>query len=140
MRRNLGRNEGTLQFRVPGAVDEQFRSEKGYGAGAQCPLPDQWQAMLVFDALIHNEGRFLQTMLYSPDVWQLLLVGHEDAFNTGKGWPRHIDNEQLALNDRWRKALRSLSDDLLTEHLGDVLDKRRIASLGKRRDELLALP
>ena len=96
--------------------------------------------MLVFDALIHNEGRFRQTMLYSPDVWQLLLVGHDKAFTNSKGWPRHIDDKQLVLTDRWRKALQSLSDDLLTEHLGDVLDKRHIAALGKRLHELLALP
>ena len=79
-------------------------------------------------------------MLYSPDVWQLLLVGHENAFTNSKGWPRHIEDTKIALNKRWRKALQSLSDELLTEQLGDVLDKRRINSLAKRRDELLALP
>ena len=140
VRRDIGRDEGTLQFKVPGAVDEQVRSERGYGAAAQCALPDQWQAMIVFDALIHNEGRFRQTMQYSPDGWQLLLVGHERAFTNSKGWPRHIDEDNLALNNRWRKALESLSDDLLTDQLGDVLDKRRINALAKRRDELLALP
>ena len=140
VRRALGRAEGTLQFKVPGAVNEQMRSEKGYGAAAQCSLPDQWSAMLVFDALIHNQGRFRQSMLYSPDVWQLLLVGHDRAFTNSKGRPKHLENQQLVLNNRWRKALRSLSDDLLTEHLGDVLDKRRITALGKRRDELLELP
>ena len=140
VRRDLGRDEGTLQFKVPGAVDEQVRADKGYGAAAQCALPDQWQAMIVFDALIHNEGRFRQTMLYSPDVWQLLLVGHVKAFTNSRGWPRHIDEKNLALNNRWREALESLSDELLVEQLGDVLDKRRINSLAKRRDELLALP
>ena len=140
VRRDIGREEGTLQFKVPGAVDEQVRADKGYGAAAQCALPDQWEAMIVFDALIHNEGRFRQTMLYSPDVWQLLLVGHAKAFTNSKGRPRHLEDKKLALNNRWRRALQSLNDDLLTEQLGDVLDKRRISSLARRRDELLALP
>ncbi len=138
--RKLGRFEGTLQFLVPGSMDEQRRYEGGYGGGAQCPLPDQWDAMFIFDALIQNEGRYMRTIRYSPDSWQLLLVGHDKAFSTGKGRPAHLEDKELVLNESWREALETLSDDVLVEHLGDVLDKRRIKALGSRRDELLALP
>lgn len=137
VRRDLGRIEGTLQFLVPGSVTEETRAAEGYGASAQCPIPDQWEAMLLFDALTRNEGRFLQTMRYSPDNWQLLLVGHDRAFGTGKDWPKHVKNAELALNHRWRKALESLTDEVLTEQLGTVLDKRQIRALALRRDELL---
>jgi hypothetical protein len=138
VQRSVGRFEGTLQFLVPGSVDEVARSEKGYGASAQCPLPGQWGAMMVWDALIYNEGRFRQTMLYSPDNWQLLLVGHDNAFATRKGRPRHLGDQPLALNNRWRRALERLTDDVLAEQLGGVLDKRRLKALAERRDELLA--
>ncbi len=136
--RRVGRNEGTLRFRVPGSIDEPQRQERGLGAAAQCPLPDQWYAMPVFDALIYNEGRTLQNLRYSPDKWQLLLIGHERAFSTSKGRPAHLRDRELLLTARWRKALESLTDEILTERLGDVLDKKRIAALGKRRDELLS--
>ena len=136
--REVGRREGTLQFRVPGSIDEVQRQERGRGGGAQCPLPDQWQAMPVFDVLIFNEGRTLQHIRYSPDTWQLLLIGHERAFSTSKGRPAHLKNQELLLTPRWRKALQSLTDEVLTERLGDVLDTRRLAALGKRRDELLS--
>ena len=121
-------------------VDEAVRSERGYGAAAQCPLPGQWGAMMVWDALIYNEGRFRQTMLYSPDTWQLLLVGHDEAFATRKGRPRHLGDQALALNNRWRRALEGLTEDVLAEQLGGVLDKRRLKALAERRDELLSEP
>ena len=35
------------------------------------------------------------------------------------------------------QALGRLDDAYLTEHLGDVLDKRRLKALVRRRDELL---
>ncbi len=140
VRRDLNRQEGTLRFLVPGSLDEEARAEKGYGGAAQCPLPDQWEAMTVFDALIHNTGRFMHTIRYSPDNWQLLLVGHDKAFATGKNRPPHLADKQLALTPRWRRALESLTDEVLAEQLGDVLDKRRISALGSRRDDLLADP
>ena len=136
--RSVGRFEGTLQFLVPGSVDEAVRAERGYGASAQCPLPGQWEAMLVWDSLIYNQGRFRQTMRYSPDSWQLLLVGHDQAFAASKGRPPHVQDQVLALNQRWRRALQALTDDVLNEQLGDVLDKRRIRALAARRDALLA--
>ena len=138
--RSVGRSEGTLQFLIPGSLDEAMRAEKGYGAGAQCPLPGQWEAMLVWDTLVYNEGRFRQSMLYSPDTWQLLLVGHDRAFTTNKGKPPHLQNQALKLNNRWRRALEALTDDVLAEQLGGVLDKRRIRALAARRDELLGEP
>lgn len=137
--RQVGRADGTLRFRVPGSIDESKRKEKGSGGGAQCPLNDQWEMMPIFDTLIFNEGRSLQSIRYSPDNWQVLLTAHHLAFSTGKGRPRYLQGRELALTGRWRTALESLTDEVLTEHLGDVLDKKRLAALAKRRDQLLAL-
>ncbi len=137
--RQVGRSEGSLRFRVPGSIDESKRQETGRGAGAQCPLPDQWEAMPIFDALIFNEGRSLQSIRYSPDTWQLLLTTHHLAFSTDRGRPKFLQGRELNLTGRWRKALEALTDEVLAENLGDVLDKKRITALAKRRDELLAL-
>lgn len=140
VQRKIKRSEGTLQFKVPDAVDEQQREEQGQSGAALCPLPDQWEAMFVFDALIHNDGRYINTIRYSPDVWQLLLVQHGKAFTTESGRPKHLKDRQLVLNEHWRAALEALTDDVLEAQFSDVLDKRRISALAKRRDELLALP
>jgi hypothetical protein len=128
---------GTVQFLTAGATDEARRRALGRGASAWCPLPDQWQAMYVFDALIYNPGRPPERMLYSADNWQLLLVGHEDTFSSKSGRPQYLKEIPLPIGDAWRSALQSLDDATLTELFDGVLDKKRIGALGKRRDALL---
>lgn len=135
--REVEGRQGTLQ-RVPeGGENELTRRESGDGYAAWCPLPEQWQALYVFDTLIGNAGRDPRNMLYDPRSWQLTLVGHERAFGTEGGRPAYLERVELRLGPAWRAALRSLSDEVLEDVLGDVLDGRRLRALGKRRDELL---
>ena len=103
-----------------------------------CPLPDQWEAMYIFDVLIYNEGRTEQRMLYDTRRWGLVLVGYDRAFSNKKGPPRHLVDASLDFTDGWQRALEALSDDVLFESLGDVLDKRRMTAIAARRDEILA--
>ena len=93
--------------------------------------------MYVFDVLIYNEGRVPTSMVYSPENWQLLLMGHQNTFSTKRDKPRYLEPVPLDLTAAWVEALRSLTDDRLEEQLGDVLDSRRLSALGKRRDMLL---
>ncbi|NIA27016.1 MAG: hypothetical protein GWP02_03095 [Desulfobulbaceae bacterium] len=131
--------DGSLQFLPKNSIDERQRYEKGAGNSANCPLPDQWGAMFVFDVLIYNQGRVAESIRYSTDIWQLLLVGHDRAFVARKGRPRQMLHKKLNLTGSWRAALAELSDDVITEQFGDVLDKKRLRSLAVRRDELLSL-
>jgi len=130
---------GSLQFLPSNSIDEPQRREKGVGNSANCPLPDQWGAMFVFDTLIYNEGRFAQNLRYSTDSWQVLLIGHDRAFVAKRGRPAQLVSKKLNLTGSWKSALTALSDDVLAEQFGDVLDKKRLRSLGARRDELLGL-
>jgi len=136
VKRAINGVEGSLQFLPAGVTDEVRRRETGRGGSAMCPLNDQWDAMLVFDALILNEGRFGTTILYDQSTWQLLLVGHANAFGTSKGRPKHLAEVSLKIGRSWTEALVALTDDVLAERLGDVLDKRRMRALGERRDSL----
>jgi len=130
---------GSLQFLPYGSIDEQQRAAKGRGSSANCPMADQWDAMFVFDALIYNEGRYAKTIRYSPDNWQLLLVGHNKAFVSRKGRPKFLQGKELNLTNAWKDALTALTDDALADQFSDVLDKKRLRSLGTRRNELLGL-
>jgi hypothetical protein len=141
--RELDGKQGSLQF-VPGSMmNDEERGARNRGGAAWCPLPEQWQAMYVFDSLIYNQGRQQHNMLYSIDNWQLILAGHDHAFATNRGLPTYIASmqaqtgEELQLGSGWQKALAALTDDYLAEQLGDVLDKRRIRALTRRRDDLL---
>ena len=136
--RKLGRREGTLQFLPPKLMNEQQRSEDGRGGSANCPLPEQWSAMYVFDSLIFNEGRTLERMTYSTADWQLILTGHDRAFGVNKGRPRHLESIELAIGVGWKNALSALNDGVLESEFGNVLDKRRQSALAARRDELVA--
>lgn len=130
--------DGSLQFLADKRSDEKKRSASGRGVGASCSLPDQWSAMYVFDVLIYNEGRTMQRMLYDPASWRLMLSEHGRAFARKKGRPKHLNTLSLEITDGWIRALGGLTDDLLAEKLGDVLDSRRLRALQTRRDELLA--
>lgn len=136
--RDLGDDAGVLQSLPPGTVDEAVRRDRGEGAAAWCPLPQQWNAMYVFDTLIGNEGRAPQSMLYAPDDWQLSLVGHGEAFGTSKRRPRYLGKVDLQLGPAWVEALNALTQERLEAELGDVLDGRRLRALAARRDRLLA--
>lgn len=135
--RRVHGDDGSLQFLPPRVVDETARSASGRGASANCPLDDQWEAMYVFDTLIYNEGRTQSRMTYSTDRWQLLLVGHQNAFSTKSGRPSYLQPISLNLSSAWLDTLAALSADMLEESLGDVLNKRRRQALLTRRDELL---
>ncbi|MGI9236296.1 MAG: metallophosphoesterase [Woeseiaceae bacterium] len=136
--RKVGSAHGSLQFLADKLSDEGQRSASGRGGGAACALPDQWAAMYVFDVLIYNEGRSLQRMLYDPANWRLMLSEHDRAFVSRKGRPKHLKSAPLEITDGWRDALVELTDEVLGETLGDVLDGRRLRALKSRRDELIA--
>jgi hypothetical protein len=138
VRRAIGRREGTLQFLPVRFMDESQRSQEGRGASANCPLPEQWMAMYVFDTLVYNEGRSLERMLYGTEDWKIMLIGHEKAFGTSKGRPRHLANVDLEIGSSWREALSTLSDEVIERKFADILDKRRRAAFAARRDALLA--
>jgi hypothetical protein len=129
--------DGSLQFDPGNRIDEFQRQQKGSGGSAWCPLAEQWNAMFVFDVLIYNEGRDGRSILYSLDLWQLMLNAHGKAFSTKKGAPRRLRDVPYQVGQAWKDALVALSDDVLQQVLGDVLDQKRLDALGARRDELV---
>ncbi len=135
--REIAGQQGTLQFVPAPTLSERERVADGKGRRAPCSLGRQRSAMYVYDALIHNPARTPLSMLYSPDNWQLMLVNHENSFSTKKDRPTYLNNIKLTIGDAWRTALNELSDEKLRVNLGDVLDKRRLAALAKRRDALI---
>lgn len=135
--REINGDQGSLQFLPQKVRNESQRIEGREGGGAWCPLPDQWAVMYVFDALVYNPGRRPQTMVYNTGEWQLMLTGHQDSFASKRGRPPWLQAVDLRLGASWVRALQTIDDETLEQNLGDVLDKKRLGALGKRRDELL---
>lgn len=139
VRRTVTGRPGTLQF-IPGVtLTERERVAAGQGKEAICPLGSQIDAMLVFDALVHNAARSPSSMVYDREEWLLMLVDHENAFSGDESLPADLVKVGLTVSDEWRAALDALSDRVLRKELGDVLDKERLRALGKRRDALISL-
>jgi hypothetical protein len=133
--RDIDGDLGALQLRPGSVVSETDRA--GGGAGAWCPLRDQFQAMYVFDALILNEGRNYDRMLYSTSNYQLISVGHDSAWGTGRGRPAYLRDVELSIGPAWRDALETLDEELVASLLDDVVDSRRQRALLRRRDDIL---
>jgi hypothetical protein len=137
VRRTVDGMPGTVQLGAVKTVSETQRVEQRGGAGAWCPLRDQFAAMYLFDALIHNEGRTPERIRYLPGSWDLVLTGHDKTFSTGRGIPNHLQSVALIPTPGWTSKLTTWNQASLTQALGDVLDKRRIKALLARRDKLL---
>ena len=137
VRREIAGQQGTLQFVSAETLSERERVADEKGSEAPCSLERQRRAMYVYDALIHNPMRTPLSMLYSLDNWQLMLVNHENSFSTKKDRPTYLKNIDLTIGDQWRTALLQIGDEKLRNNLGDVLDKRRLSALAKRRDALI---
>jgi len=131
-------DQGSLQFVPARAMDEQQRQRERTGGGAWCPLQVQWTTMMIFDTLAANDARSADTILYNLSTWQLMLIGYDSAFTTSTSESTRFRDGRVRIGRSWRVAMKSLDSDLLQETLGDVLDKRRIRALGKRRDLLLS--
>lgn len=140
VRREVDGVDGTLQFRPKNWIDEMERSRDGRGGGAWCPLDEQWNAMFVFDVLLRNPRRNGSNLLYNLDMWQLMLIDHDQAFIAKKGMPARLESVPFVVGHAWKDALAALTDDVLQEQLGDVLDKKRLRALALRRDELIERP
>jgi len=137
VRREIAGQQGTLQFVPATMLSERERVVDAKWGSASCSLGKQWSAMYVYDALIHNPARTPLSMLYSPGNWQLMLVNHENSFSIKKDRPTYLKNIELTIGDQWRTVLLALDDEKLRDNLGDVLDKRRLRALAKRRDALI---
>lgn len=135
--REIDGKDGSLQFMPAATIDETRRRESGRGGGAMCPLDQQWNAMMVFDSLIFNEARGAAAIHYDTSTWQLILDSHSRSFTTGKNRPKHLQAVDFSVGPTWKETLSSLTEDVLKESLGDVLDTRRLRALGARRDMLL---
>jgi hypothetical protein len=136
--REVDGRDGSLQFLPMNISNEKERVATGAGGGAHCPISEQWQAMYIFDALIYNEGRTTQQMIYDKVSWQLILGGHDKTFANKKGRPPYLAQIAVVVNQSWKDALATITDDVLQEQFADILDKRRLTALASRRDELLS--
>ena len=129
--------EGSLQLWVENAIDDHQRRQQGTGFSGWCPMGPQYQLMYAFDTLIFNTDRTQENVLYTKDDWALHLIDHTRAFRSNRGLPPIADDVQLSLSPEFAERMGALNEEQLNEALGDVLKRKQIAALIRRRDEIL---
>ena len=134
--REVDGDDGSLRFRPKNFINELERQEEGSGGSAWCAVQEQWNAMFVFDALIYNEGRTGEDILYSLDWWQLMLVGHDTTFKARRGVPARLQSVPYEVGQAWKDAAAGLSTEVLADAMGDVLDEKRLKALAARAEAL----
>jgi hypothetical protein len=140
VKRDVNGQTGILQARPERWVTQTDVEQKSLRQGGWCALEPQFQLMYAFDALIGNEGRTRERILYDDAEWMLLLTGHEQAFGTGNGLPRHLRETPPRPGPEMLRRLAMLDKAALTQALGDLLKDRERNALLARRDLLLANP
>ena len=140
VKREVNGQAGILQARPERWVTQADVEEKSLRIGGWCALEPQFQLMYAFDALIGNEGRTRERVLYDAAEWMLLLTGHEQAFGTSKALPRHLRESVPRPGPEMQRRLAMLDKAALAQAVGDFLKDRERSALLARRDLLLANP
>jgi len=129
---------GILQARPSKWTTEAEVQAKGQRGVGWCALPAQFELMYAFDALIGNEGRSQDRILYDAKEWNLLLTGHDRAFGAKREFPAHLQQRAPQPGAELRKRLAGLDEAGLQTTLGDLVGKREIKALLQRRDAVLS--
>src|SRR4030095_414593 len=108
--REVQGQKGVLQARPARWTTEAEVQAKGERGVGWCALPPQFELMYAFDALIGNQGRSQDRVLYDAKEWNLLLTGHDRAFGTQRELPAHLQQRPPQPGPELRKRLAALGD------------------------------
>lgn len=109
----------------------------------------KWLAR-AWDSLIANEDRTQQNVLYTDD-WRTILIDHSRSFRSTPGFTSRLmygrDGIKTSatgsswlfrsLPRRFVEALKTLTEPMISQEVGDCLSKREIKAILIRRDLLL---
>jgi hypothetical protein len=138
--REVQGQSGVLQARPAKSVTQADVQKQSLRGGGWCALEPQFQLVYAFDALIGNEARALDTLLYDAKDWFLYSTGHARAFGSERGFPDYLKAQPPKPGAELRRRLQRLDEATLATVLGKAVDGRARKALLARRDALLALP
>jgi len=135
--REIQGQRGVLQARPDRTVTLADVQRDQLRVGGWCALEPQYELMYGFDALIGNEARTADRILYDA-AWMLLLTGHGQSFGTARTLPAHLQARPPSPGPELRRRLASLDEVTLAAALGDLVTPRERKAMLDRRNTLLA--
>ena len=92
----------------------------------------------MFDALIDQRARNAWSLSYEHRLTQIRLTDHADTFGSSTRLPP--SSLPPGMSDTLRQRLAALTPESLHAQLGELLGKRDLKALLRRRDALLQWP
>ncbi len=138
--REVQGQRGVLQGRPLKWVTQSEVKHQSLRIGGWCRAEPQYQLVYAFDALIANEGRRAESLLFDADDGFVYVTAHERAFGNSSGLPAYLKVHPPTLGAEVRRRLGALDEAGLRSALGDLVDARGRQAILERRDALLALP
>ncbi len=135
--RTVDGTKGVLIALPARTISETARAAAKIDRSNWCGIGNDYQLMYAFDALIQNEQRSAETMIYDQQNWQLYLTGHGASFGSGTALPRYLAGIKQAPPGSLPVDLKALDEEKLLSTLGEQLSKRQLRAILKRRDRLL---
>jgi hypothetical protein len=138
--REVQGQRGVLQGRPLKWITQSEMTHQSLRIGGWCGAEPQYQLVYAFDALIANEGRRTESLLFDVDDGFVYVTAHERAFGNSRGLPAYLKAHPPTPGAEFRRRLGALDEAGLQAALGDLLDARGRQAILERRDALLALP
>jgi hypothetical protein len=119
------------------ALSEKARATGNIYRPNYCLRGSDFDLLLVLDALMGQEARTGDNVLYGRANWLIYLTGQNRAFPKSGRLPRYLKQQTPTLPPLVAERLAALTVETLTESLGEYLDKRQIQAVLSRRDLVL---
>ncbi|MFK7914452.1 MAG: metallophosphoesterase [Pseudomonadales bacterium] len=134
----LGKDRGIVMLMDSLVLTEQQRLDQDRAFANWCERGNGYQAVTVFDALIHQRDRDSWNLAYEHRLTKIRLTDHADSFGSASKPAK--PKVPLAISETLRGRLAALTQETLTEQLGELLSKREIKALLRRRDVIVRWP
>lgn len=139
VRRTVGGKEGALMVWAVDLRSETDRIETDFERPNWCAAGTDYELMYVFDALINNRGRTKDRIRYAGEQKRLWLADHLESFGTASTIERYLREIEVVIPQELADKLTRLDEQGLQDLLGNLLSKRQIRAILKRRNEILEL-
>lgn len=138
--RDVDGETGSLQLWIEDALKVEDAMKKNIGPRDVALFLQRRTKMCVLDALIYNIDRNDRNILITPGDDGFHLIDHSRAFRNFRDLPetQNCAWEQLApASPELEKRIRALDEDALDAMLGELIERKQIQSVLKRKKKLL---
>lgn len=135
--REIEGERGSLQVWIAGSKMWTHAAEEGFQPADPAAFESQRAALYVFESLVANVDLTPRNILVTPEDGRLWLIDHGRAFRTSSRPPDVGLGDRVPVPDWLVPRLEALDRKTLEGELEEVLSRKQIRAILKRRDALL---